>query len=143
MGRALNTEPPGRAVARDALTRPHSHDDASPSWVLAVSTVERLFNMATLMGLGFLALTFTAYLDHDYPLASFYLLMAGGLLLGQAAHLASRNKPVRLAADLGIGLLAVNALAHYNYRLDNSYGVMSLVFLAAAIAEAVYVARRL
>jgi glucose-6-phosphate-specific signal transduction histidine kinase len=108
-----------------------------------VANAERLVNIATLMALGFLALTIIAYLDHEYALASFYLLMAGGLLLSQTVHIAPRNKAVRLGADLGIILLALNTLAHYNYKLDNTYSVMALVVLVAAIVEAIYVAKKL
>ena len=102
----------------------------------------RLLNLSTLLGLGFAALTVVAYLNRDYNLASFYLLMAGSLILGQASHLAPKNKPVRLAADVGVALLAGNTLLHYGLDLSNIYSVIALLVLVAAVLEALVVARK-
>ncbi|BEP17905.1 hypothetical protein PYJP_12570 [Pyrofollis japonicus] len=99
-------------------------------------------NLYTIMGLGFLALTALAYIDHDIPLASFYLLMGGAMLLGKVAVIMPRNKTARILADIGVILLALNALQHYGFTTVNLYTLISWVVLIAAIIEAIYVAKK-
>jgi len=102
-----------------------------------------ILNLYTIMGLGFLALTAMAYVEHEYRLAVFYLLIGGALLLGKVSVLFPHHKLARVFADIGVVFLALNTLMYYGFRTVNVYTLVTWVILLAALVEALYVAKKL